>query len=242
MPGKNVVQKILAKAAGRATVETGEYLTVTSNCPVTLLGDIVGRGPGQVIALGIDKVFDPNQIKIVAGHVGAGGPLTVGESRRRVRRWADQVGVPRENFVDLGEQGVEHVVAGERAWARPGEIYFSVTDGHTTALGALGAFAVTLSYESGAYLVKGSSWVEVPEVARITLTGTAQDGVHARDVYEHVLGEIGETGTPGQVILWDGDYVAGLSMDGRFTLCANALFSSAWTAIIEPDERTLEYV
>lgn len=242
MPGKNVVQKILARAAGKQAVETGEYLTVTSNCPVTLLGDIMGRGPGQVAALGIDKVFDPTRIKIVVGHVGAGGPITVGESRRRVRRWAEQVGVPKENFLDLGRQGVEHVVAGERVWARPGELYFSVTDGHTTALGALGAFAVTLSYESGAYLVRGSSWVEVPEVARFTLHGKPGTCVSARDVYEYILGEIGETGTPGQVILWDGDYVAGLDMDGRFTLCANALFSSAWTAIIEPDPVTLDYV
>ncbi len=49
MPGKNVVQKILARAARRQAVETGEYLTVTSNCPVTLLGDTMGRGPGQVV-------------------------------------------------------------------------------------------------------------------------------------------------------------------------------------------------
>jgi len=44
------------------------------------------------------------------------------------------------------------------------------------------------------------------------------------------------------VILWEGDYVAGLDMDARFTLCANAFFHPAWTAIIEPDPVTLDYV
>jgi 3-isopropylmalate/(R)-2-methylmalate dehydratase large subunit len=74
------------------------------------------------------------------------------------------------------------------------------------------------------------------------LTGSAKNGVYSRDVYEYVLGQIGPTGTPGQVIKWDGDYVADLDMDERFTLCANALFSSAWTALIEPDRTTLDYV
>ena len=243
MAGKNSVQKILARAAGKSEVSTGEYLTVRSKRPVTLAGDSYsGRGAKQMMDCGAVKVFNPEMVKIVVGHAGAGGPFAIGDNRRKLRLWAEEMGVLRENVFDLGQQGIEHVIAGEQCWALPGELYLSVADGHTTALGALGGFAVTLSYESGAYLVKGSTWIEVPEVARLTLNGQPGDGVYARDVYEYVLGQIGETGTAGQVIKWDGDYVTGLDMDGRFTLCANALFSSAWTAIIEADETTLRYV
>ncbi|MBI5440679.1 MAG: hypothetical protein HY900_05630 [Deltaproteobacteria bacterium] len=242
MGAQNVVQKILALAAGKEEASTGEYLIIRSRRPVTLGGDWMGRGPDQMMETGARKVFDPRLVRIVVGHCGAGGPSTIGESRRKFRRWAEAVGVPRENILDLGEQGVEHVVAGERCWPLPGEAYLSVADGHTSTLGALGGFTVTLSYESGAYLVKGFTWVQVPEVARITLSGVAPEGVFARDVYEYVLGQVGPTGTPGQVILWDGDYVRGLSQDSRFTLCSNALFSSAWTAVIEPDQTTIDYV
>jgi 3-isopropylmalate/(R)-2-methylmalate dehydratase large subunit len=242
MPKENIAQKILARAAGKKEVSTGEYVIVRSNRPVNLGGDYLSRGAIQVMECGVQKVFNPKLIKIVVGHAGAGGGKAIGESRRKIRRWAEGVGVPRENILDLGQQGVEHVVSGEQCWALPGELYFSVTNGHSTALGALGGFAVPLSYESGAYLIKGFSWIQVPEVARFTLTGRTKEGVYVRDVYEYVLGQIGATGTPGQVILWDGDYVAGLDMDARFTLCANALFSSAWTAIIEPDQVTLDYV
>ena len=242
MAGKNIAQKILARAAGKEAVATGEYLIVRSKLPVTSEGDYLSRGPIQVMEAGAKKVFNPKLVKIVVGHVGAGGGKTIGEARRKIRRWAESVGVPRENILDLGQQGVEHIVAAEQCWVLPGELYFSVTDGHTTALGALGGFTVPLSYESGAYLIKGVSWVQVPEVARFTLTGKAKEGVSVRDVYEYILGQIGVIGTPNQVILWEGDYVAGLDMDARFTLCANALFSSAWTAIIEPDPVTLEYV
>jgi len=238
----NIIQKILARSTGKESVKTGEYLTVRSTRPVTLCGDTMARGPWQMLQTGARKVFDPRMIQIVVGHIGAGGHGNIGTLRREFRLWAKDMGVPRENIRDLGQQGVEHIVAGEECWAVPGEVYFSITNGHTTALGALGGFCVPLSYESGAYLIKGYSWIKVPEVARIILQGTAGKGVYVRDVYEYVLGKIGPTGTPGQVIQWDGEYVSNLDMDGRFTLCANALFSSAWSAIIEPDQTTLDYV
>jgi 3-isopropylmalate/(R)-2-methylmalate dehydratase large subunit len=242
LPGKNVVQKILARAAGRSEVATGEYLIIRSSRPITLGGDTMARGPSQMMQTGAQKVFDPKMVKIVVGHMGAGGNAVLGTLRKRFRDWADNMTIPRDNIFDLGEQGVEHIVAGEQCWALPGEVYFSVANGHTTSLGALGGFAVTLSYESGAYLVKGYSWIQVPEVARFTLTGKAKEGVSSRDVYEYILGQIGPTGTPGQVIKWDGEYIDSLNMDERFSLCANALFSSAWTAIIEPDSTILDYV
>jgi 3-isopropylmalate/(R)-2-methylmalate dehydratase large subunit len=239
---KNAVQKILAHAAGKDEVTTGEYVVVRSPRPITLGGDTMARGPSQMMQTGAQKVFDPKMIKIVVGHIGAGGNAVLGTLRKQFREWAEKMDIPRENIYDLGQQGVEHIVAGEQCWALPGEVYFSVANGHTTSLGALGGFAVTLSYESGAYLVKGCSWIQVPEVARFTLNGETKKGVTARDVYEYVLGQIGPTGTPGQVIKWDGTYIDNLNMDERFALCANALFSSAWTAIIEPDQTTMEYV
>ena len=242
MAKKNVVQKILARAAGKEEVATGEYVIVHSTRPVTLGGGGMGRGPAQMLQTGAKKVFDPKMIKAVMGHIGGGDPTFIGDQARKFSEWAEKMGIPRENIFDLGRQGVEHVVAGEECWALPGELYLSVANGHTTSLGALGGFAVTLSYESGAYLVKGYSWIQVPEVARFTLNGKTKEGVYARDVYEYILGQIGPTGTPGQVIKWDGEYIKHLEMDGRFTICANALFSSAWTAVIEPDQVTLDYV
>ena len=243
MAGKNIVQKILARAAGKETVETEDFLKIRSNCITTIGGDSDARGLRQLDPDAKPSVFDHNRIRIVEGHAGAGGmPQVIGNTRREMRQWAASVGIPRENIIDLGAQGVEHVIAGENAWALPGEVYFSVIDGHSTALGALGGFAIALSYGSAEYLTTGYTWIQVPPVARITLTGRTRPGVYARDVYEYVLGQIGPDGTPSEVILWDGDYVSNLDMDGRFTLCANALFSSAWTNLIDPDDITLRYV
>ena len=163
MTGKNIIQKILAKATGKPEVATGEYLQVRSSRPVTLCGDTMARGPWQMLQTGARQVFDPKMIKIVVGHMGASSHKEIANLRKEFRQWALDVGVPRENILDLGRQGVEHIVAGEQCWAMPGEVYLSITNGHTTALGALGGFAVTLSYESGAYLVRERAGFRFPK-------------------------------------------------------------------------------
>ena len=45
MAGKNIAQKILARAAGKEAAATGEYLIVRSKLPVTSEGDYLSRGP-----------------------------------------------------------------------------------------------------------------------------------------------------------------------------------------------------
>lgn len=129
MAGKNVVQKILARASGKDEVHTGEYIVVRSTRPVTLGGDTMARGPWQMMQTGAKKVYDPKMVKIVVGHIGAGGNPVLGTLRKQFRDWAEQMGIPKENFYDLGHQGVEHIVAGEECWAIPGEVYFSVANG-----------------------------------------------------------------------------------------------------------------
>lgn len=239
--GKNIVEKILARASGRDEVSVGEYIRISSNRPTKLRGESAGKGSLRYRDL--KKVVNPKLIKIVDGHSGVGGlGKKIGDVRVEMRQWAKEMGIPDENIINLGRAGVEHIISGENCWPLPGSIYFSVANGHTSALGALGAFAVSLSYESGAYIVTGSSWAQVPETTRLEITGTLSKGVTARDVCEYVIGQIGPTGTPGHVMEWAGPLIDHMGMDARFTVCANALFTGAWTAIINPDETTINYV
>ena len=239
--GKTISEKILAKASGRTAVSPGEYLEVSSRLPVTM-GVDMGRGPNQVEELGLSRVFNPKLINIVDGHSGVTGQPQAAEARRAIVRWAKKVGIPEENIYLLGRSGIEHVFAGEKCWALPGECFLQATNGHTPTLGALGAFAVTLSYGSGGYLVTGKTWIKVPETAKINITGNLHEGVMARDVFEYILGQIGPTGCAGQVMEFTGPTIDNMEMDARFSLCCNALFTGAWTAIINPDQKTLDYV
>ncbi|MBI4233830.1 MAG: 3-isopropylmalate dehydratase large subunit [Chloroflexi bacterium] len=238
--GKTVTEKILARSSDRKEVSPGDYIEVRSRCPVTMGGGL-GRGSDRMKEWGV-KVFNPMMINVVDGHTGSTASHGAGEGRNRVRAWAKEQGVPEDHIYDLGRQGVEHVVAGDHAWALPGECFFQVVNGHSTALGALGAFAITLSYGSGAYLMTGKTWIRVPESVKMVIKGKLPKGVYARDVFEYTLGQIGPSGAVGMVQEWTGPFIDGLGMDGRFTLTDLALFCGAWTGIINPDQKTTEYV
>jgi 3-isopropylmalate/(R)-2-methylmalate dehydratase large subunit len=163
------------------------------------------------------------------------------ESRAASFRWAKDVGIPEENWVILGRCGVGHVVAGEKVWALPGTVYLSNTDGHTTTLGGLGSFAVTLSSEGSAYFATGVTWLRVPPTVKYNITGELQDGVTARDIQEYTLGETGPASCSYMMQEFTGPTVEAMGMDGRFTLCSNALFYGAKSAIINPDATTVSY-
>jgi 3-isopropylmalate/(R)-2-methylmalate dehydratase large subunit len=237
--GKTITEKILAKASGKSDVSPGEFVHVGTRRPVVLGG--IGRGIGKFTDVGAKKVFNPKLLKIVDGHFGATASGRVAEIRRTMKEWARQMGIPRENIFELGRQGIEHVVSAEHCWALPGEVFFEVVNGHTSLLGALGAFAVTLSYGSGAFLVTGRTWIQVPETVKFNIKGHLPHGVVARDVAEYVLRQVGGAGAPYQVMEWTGPVIDAMGMAGRFTLCTNALFTGAWTAIVNPDKTTLDY-
>jgi 3-isopropylmalate/(R)-2-methylmalate dehydratase large subunit len=239
--GKTITEKILARASGKSEVLPNEYLEVSSSRPITL-STFMQRGPAKMKEMGINRVFNSKLINIVDGHFGVTASQQAGEARRAVERWAKEVGIPEDNIYLLGRSGIEHILAGEKCWALPGECFFQAVNGHTPTLGALGAFAVTLSYGTAAYLITGKTWVKVPESVKINITGALPSGVMARDVFEYILGQIGPAGCAGQVIEFAGPTIDNMEMDARFSLCCNVLFTGAWTAIINPDQRTLDYI
>jgi 3-isopropylmalate/(R)-2-methylmalate dehydratase large subunit len=122
--------------------------------------------------------------------------------RARLLKQAEALGIPRSNiFIN---KGIGHLLSAERCWPLPGTVYLSITNGHTTTLGGLGALALTLSYEAAAYMVLGKTWLRVPESIKMILNGKLQDGVMARDISDYVLGQIGPDGVHIKVIEWTG--------------------------------------
>ncbi|MFC1988278.1 aconitase family protein [Chloroflexota bacterium] len=236
--GKTIAEKIIAKCSGKDEVSVGDYAWINPRCPVTM-PFTYSQGAANHESLGFDRVYDPERIRIVHGHAGVANSLRNPENTKRWARW---VGIPERNIFDLDRGGIEHVTSEEHCWPLPGEFVVEVVNSHTCTRGALGAFAMTLSYEKGVFLLTGRIWVQVPDTTKVNITGVLQKGVTARDVSEYVLGQIGGDGAVGTVMEWTGPVVDAMDMDGRFTMCSSALFFGAWTAIMNPDEKTLEYV
>ena len=244
--GKTITEKILARAAGKAEVKPGDYITVRSRCPV-IFGhhsfDMVrDRGLSLIAKLGV-KIFDPAKVIIIDGHGGSSSGGNIAEVRWLAQKWARDMGVPPENLFNLGRGGIENMMSAEHVWPLPGEAFFQGCNGHLSTVGALGAFPCALSHGSGAYLMKGGTWIRVPKSVKIVLKGRMPEkGVYARDIFEFVLSRIGPTGGMGGVLEWTGEVVDRMSMDERFSLCSSAIFTGAWTAVMNPDDRTIDYV
>ena len=240
--GKTITEKILARAAGRKEVSPGEYIEVGSRCPTPMgnFGSLRG-GVEFCVEWGVG-VFNPKLIRIVDGHLGATASNNAARSRMGARKWAKTVGIPEDNIYTLGRSGIENMFSAERAWALPGEVYLQAVNGHSSGSGALGAFATTLSYGRGEYFMTGKTWMRVPRSIKIVVNGTLPPGTCARDVFEYFLSQIGPTGAGGAALEWSGPVIDQLSMGERLSLCSFAIFTGAWTAIINPDQKTLEYV
>lgn len=234
--GRTITEKILDKDVGRI-VKVGEFVRVTSKYIV-----IEGLNEKQLMKFGIKKAFDPNRVKIVWGsHCGTAEDF---ESRYETLKFAEKLGIPRENIIDIGSGGITHQVSIEHIWPLPGTVYMCGTDGHTPMNGALGCLSEPLAhgaYENEVFLMTGKAWMHVPPSIKFSLSGELQEGVMTRDIFEWILSKIGPSGAQSTVMEWAGPAVENMSMDGRIALCCNSVFTGSFTSIINPDKITTEY-
>jgi 3-isopropylmalate/(R)-2-methylmalate dehydratase large subunit len=81
----------------------------------------------------------------------------------------------------------------------------------------------------------------VPPTVKIIITGALQPGVMARDVFHHLVRVMGPSSCAFKVVEVAGPVIDAMSIEGRQTLCGQAMFLGANTMLIAPDERTLAY-
>lgn len=138
--------------------------------------------------------------------------------------------------------GICHEVARE-AFIDPGD-FIQATDSHTCMGGVNNALAWGVGATEYANLVhSGFTTVEVSESIRFELTGELQANVTAKDVMLHILLHHAKPQlTLDRIMEFTGPGVRTLSLDERATLANMATECSARTAIVEADEKTLEWI
>ncbi len=143
----------------------------------------------------------------------------------------------------VGSEGICHNIVIEDI-AEPGQLVIG-TDSHTCMAGALGCFAFGVGSTDMA-----NSWftkdvrVKVPESVRVDLRGRLRDGVCAKDVMLHLLGdEFFKTGAGiGKVLEFAGPGTMALPLDDRATLTNMAVEAGGFTGIIEADDVVVDYI
>lgn len=235
----NICEKILARASGKKEVSPGEI--VEAKVDMAMVNEITG--PLAIKAfheIGIEKVWDNQRIVMVLDHQIPADSVKSAELHKIMRKFAKKQEI--QHFYDVGFGGVCHQVMVEKGHVRPGELIVGA-DSHTCTYGALGAFGTGIgSTEMAAVFATGRIWLKVPETIKISVTGTFQKFVTAKDLILNVIGQIGADGALYKAIEFNGPTIESLSISERMTLCNMAVEAGAKTGIINPDEKTILYV
>jgi 3-isopropylmalate/(R)-2-methylmalate dehydratase large subunit len=259
-----LTEKLLARAAGKASVQAGDNIWVKAD--VLMTHDVCGPGTIGVFKREFGKtakVWDKQRVVIIPDHYIFTADSMSNRNVDILRDFVREQGLPY--FYDViddpnghwkfdaskgntkrqyGSQyaGVCHTALPAKGHTRPGEVLFG-TDSHTCMAGAFNEFATGIgNTDAGFVLGTGKLLIKVPETMRFRLEGKLQPGVMAKDIILHVIGEIGFDGATYRAMQFDGPGIAGLSMDDRMTIANMAIEAGGKNAIFEFDARTAEYV
>lgn len=235
--GKTIAEKIFAAHLRDKPTEDNMIL----NLDVVLCHEITTPiAIMDLVEKGMDRVFDAGKIKAVIDHVTPAKDSKTATQGKIMRDWAKRHQI--RDFFDVGENGVCHALFPEKGFIRPGYTVI-MGDSHTCTHGAFGAFAAgvgTTDLEVGIY--KGVCSFRAPKTIRITISGTLQPRVTAKDVILAIIKKISVNGATDKVIEFVGPVVEAFSMSARMTLCNMAVEAGATCGICMPDRVTAEYL
>ncbi|HET9427362.1 MAG TPA: 3-isopropylmalate dehydratase large subunit [Allosphingosinicella sp.] len=160
---------------------------------------------------------------------------------RATRRAAHAAGV-RLFDLDDPAQGIVHVISPELGIVQPGATLVC-PDSHTCSQGALGALAWGIgSTEAEHALATSTLSLRRPRTMRIRIEGVLAPGVTAKDLALALIGRFGAGGGEGHVVEYSGSAVSAMDIEARLTLCNMATEFAAFSALIAPDSRTVDYL
>ncbi len=189
--------------------------------------------------LGLDRVWDADRVVALIDHWTPAGTVDEAIIHQKCREFVEKYRI--KNWLGMRE-GICHAVFPQKGFVKPGDLIVG-SDSHTTTYGALGAFSTGIgSTDMAVVLATGELWFKVPATMRFEINGRIPEYVMGKDIILRIIGDIGVEGATYKTMEYTGEAVRQLSVDGRFTLCNMAIEAGAKAGIIEPDEKTIQWV
>ena len=233
----HAIEKILARASAQDSVVTGQIV----NCRVDLaeVNDLYPQTIFSFQEMGGKKVHSPDRITFILDHYAPASSIQQAENQKLMREFC------KDQEIDLlfdVDSGVCHQVMVDNGLVYPGMILIA-TDSHTTTHGAFGAFGTGVgATDLAVIMATGHLWLRVPEIIRISLSGTLAAGVYAKDVILHIIGKLGADYALYKGVEFSGTILADWSVSERMALCNMTTEMGAKTAYIQPDQVTLDFL
>ena len=244
--GMTLVQKILALATDRASVEVGEVVEPAVDLAMSHENGALVINQFLEIYKGTGlppKVWNPSRIAIIFDHRVPAESSKTATNQKRVREFVSRQGIQKFHDIRGDQGGICHQILPENGYVRPGYVVVG-TDSHTTTHGALGAFAFGIgATEMASVWTLGTILnVEVPETIKVVIRGRLPRYVTPKDLILHLIGKLSAQGANFKVIEFHGETIRGMSTSGRLVLCNMSVEAGATAGIVPPDEETLAYL
>ncbi|MBV9508399.1 MAG: 3-isopropylmalate dehydratase large subunit [Acidobacteriia bacterium] len=235
----NMVEKILARGAGKKEVSPGDV--IVARVDLMVMHDLSSNFVIRVLENEMTNavIADPSRIAFVFDHNFSPATEQAAETLASVRRFAARHGI--RNVFDGGTGSVHHCIIESGLWA-PGQIIIGC-DSHTPIYGALGVFATGVGNNSMAALgfSQGLAWFRVPETMQVYFYGQPQAGVSARDVSQYTVSRIGEDGAVYKAVEYGGPYIQALDIEDRILFPLMSIDVGAKCGYVNPDFKTLAF-
>ena len=85
-------------------------------------------------------------------------------------------------------------------------------------------------------------WFKVPQTIRFNVNGTLKENVSAKDVILNIIGQVGADGATYKSCEFAGETISNMNISERMVLSNMAIEMGGKTGLIEPDNKTYEYL
>jgi len=241
-----VVQRILARASGRASVAVGDVVEPAVDLAMSHENAALVINQFREIFrdTGLEaRPWDPSRLAIIFDHrVPAESPKTA-TNQKRVREFVAAHGIAKFHDIRGDRGGICHQILPENGYVRPGAVVVG-TDSHTTSHGALGAFAfgIGATEMASVWALGYAVNVEVPATIKVTVSGAMPPMVGPKDLILYLVGKLGAAGATFRVLEFHGPAIRAMPTSGRLTLCNMAVEAGATSGIVPADAETLRYL
>ncbi|BDU75270.1 3-isopropylmalate dehydratase large subunit [Mesoterricola sediminis] len=244
--GMTVVEKILARAAGREAVKAGDVLEPKVDLAMSHENAALVINQFEAIheGTGIEvRPWDPSKIAIIFDHrVPAESPKTA-TNQKKIRGFVAKHGIAKFHDIRGDVGGICHQVLPEYGYVRPGFVVVG-TDSHTTSHGALGAFSfgVGATEMASAWTLGYAVNIEVPPTIKVVVNGEFPPMVGPKDLILHLIGVLTAQGANFRVLEYHGETIRKMSTSGRLAVCNMSVEAGATSGIVPADAETLRYL
>jgi homoaconitate hydratase len=219
---EKIAQKFAVGLDPDHEVHAGDYLSIKPAYVMT--HDNTGAVIPKFKSIGATKLFNPRQVVHTLDHNVQDKSEKNLEKYRKIEEFSKLMGA---DFYPAG-RGIGHQIMCEEGYAWPGTLVVA-SDSHSNMYGGLGCLGTPIvRTDAAAIWATGRTWWQVPQIAKVELSGSLRQGVTGKDVIIALCGYFNSDEVLNHAIEFVGSGIRYLTIDERLAI---ANMTTEWGAL-----------